>query len=195
MQKLAIMSAMAAIMFAACNNSPEKSGSMTEANAKYSDSAVQSAASSEPKSSPSIKEVTDEYINVKNALAKDNGNEAAKAGQRLTDAIDKIDKSQLTDQKKKAFEDIAPDIKENAEHIKDNAGKIAHQREHFEMLSKDMYDLVKSFGPEETLYKDFCPMYNDGKGATWLSETKDIKNPYLGQKMSTCGEVKEEIKK
>ena len=30
--------------------------------------------------------------------------------------------------------------------------------------------------------------------ATWLSETKEIKNPYLGKKMPTCGEVKEEMK-
>ena len=46
---------------------------------------------------------------------------------------------------------------------------------------------------EQTLYKDFCPMYSDGKGATWLSETKEIKNPYLGKKMPTCGSMKEEI--
>ena len=37
-------------------------------------------------------------------------------------------------------------------------------------------------------------MYNEGKGAIWLSETKEIKNPYLGGKMLTCGEVQEEIK-
>ncbi|MDQ6756917.1 MAG: DUF3347 domain-containing protein, partial [Bacteroidota bacterium] len=43
-------------------------------------------------------------------------------------------------------------------------------------------------------YKDFCPMYNNNKGAIWLSEVKDIKNPYLGKKMPTCGNMKEEIK-
>jgi hypothetical protein len=62
------------------------------------------------------------------------------------------------------------------------------------MLSQDMYDLVKSFDGTQTLYKDFCPMANDNKGAFWISEIKEIKNPYLGKKMSTCGEVKEEIK-
>jgi hypothetical protein len=36
-------------------------------------------------------------------------------------------------------------------------------------------------------------MYNDKKGAIWLSETKEIKNPYYGKKMLTCGNVKEEI--
>jgi hypothetical protein len=62
------------------------------------------------------------------------------------------------------------------------------------MLSKDMYDLVKAFGAGQTLYKDFCPMYNDNKGAIWLSESKEIKNPYYGKSMSSCGSMKEELK-
>ena len=57
-----------------------------------------------------------------------------------------------------------------------------------------MYDMVKAFGGGQLLYQDFCPMYNNQKGAAWLSETKEIKNPYLGKKMPTCGSVKEEIK-
>jgi hypothetical protein len=108
--------------------------------------------------------------------------------------MDKLDTTSLSSDQKKAYKDLQEDTRENAEHIGDNADKIAHQREHFEMLSKDIYDLVKKFGAGHTVYQDFCPMYNDGKGATWISETKDIKNPYLGKKMSTCGSVKEEIK-
>jgi hypothetical protein len=37
-------------------------------------------------------------------------------------------------------------------------------------------------------------MYNNNKGAIWLSETKEIKNPYLGKDMDTCGSAKEELK-
>jgi hypothetical protein len=37
-------------------------------------------------------------------------------------------------------------------------------------------------------------MYNNGKGASWLSETKEVKNPYMGKSMPTCGTLKEEIK-
>jgi hypothetical protein len=69
-----------------------------------------------------------------------------------------------------------------------------HQREHFDLLSRDMIDLVNATGSSQTLYKDFCPMYNNKKGAFWLSETKEIKNPYYGKEMLECGEVKEEIK-
>jgi hypothetical protein len=36
-------------------------------------------------------------------------------------------------------------------------------------------------------------MYQE-KGAMWVSEVAAIKNPYMGSKMATCGEVKEKIK-
>jgi hypothetical protein len=36
-------------------------------------------------------------------------------------------------------------------------------------------------------------MAQDGKGAMWLSESKEIKNPYFGDKMMECGSVEEEI--
>ncbi len=107
----------------------------------------------------------------------------------------KIDMKSLSDVQMKSYMDIADDMKEHAEHISANAGKIEHQREHFIMLSKDISDLVKTFGNSgQTLYKDFCPMANDGKGATWISEVKEIKNPYLGSKMPNCGSIKETIK-
>lgn len=56
-----------------------------------------------------------------------------------------------------------------------------------------MYELVKSVGSGQKLYYTHCPMYNENKGADWLSETKDIQNTYLGQAMLTCGSVKEEL--
>ncbi|MEO6330041.1 MAG: DUF3347 domain-containing protein [Ginsengibacter sp.] len=142
----------------------------------------------------SSKEIIANYLQLKNALTKDNGKDAAAAGNAIVAILSKIDKTSLSADQQKVYADLQDDIKENAEHIGENANKIDHQREHFEMLSKDMADLVKTFGNGgQTLYKDFCPMANDGKGAIWISETKDIKNPYLGKKMPTCGSVKETI--
>ena len=104
------------------------------------------------------------------------------------------DTKTLSAEQVKTFNDIADDAKEHAEHISANGGNIKHQREHFILLSKDIADLTKTFGNGgQTLYKDFCPMANDGKGAIWVSEVKDIKNPYFGKEMSTCGSVKETI--
>lgn len=148
----------------------------------------------ETKTTGTIKEIVGDYLQLKNAFTNDNTNDAATAGKALEAAFKAFDKSALTADQVKIFEDIEGDAREHAEHIGANAGNIAHQREHFDLLSKDMYDLVKAFGAGQTLYKDFCPMYNDNKGAIWLSESKDIKNPYYGKAMSSCGTVKEELK-
>lgn len=132
---------------------------------------------------------------MKNALSKDNGKDAATAGTAIVATLATVDMKSLSGVQMKSYMDIADDLKEHAEHIGANAEKLEHQREHFIMLSKDMSDFVKTFGNGgQTLYKDFCPMANDGKGAIWLSEVKEIKNPYLGNKMPDCGSVKETIK-
>ncbi|HYK55302.1 MAG TPA: DUF3347 domain-containing protein, partial [Flavisolibacter sp.] len=124
----------------------------------------------------------------------DDAKEAAAGGKAFVEAIGKMNSSHMTADQKKAYQDISGDAKEMAEHIGKSADRIAHQREHFEMLSADIYDLVKVFKTGRSLYKEFCPMYNGGKGVSWISETREIKNPYLGKKMPDCGEVKEEIK-
>ena len=85
--------------------------------------------------------------------------------------------------------DIIDDAKEHAEHI--SRSEMDHQREHFKTLSKDIIDLVAITGTETTLYQQFCPMYD--KGSAWLSKEKEIKNPYYGSKMLSCGKVQKEI--
>jgi Protein of unknown function (DUF3347). len=37
-------------------------------------------------------------------------------------------------------------------------------------------------------------MFNDNKGTFWLSDAREVKNPYYGKEMISCGEVQEEIK-
>jgi hypothetical protein len=142
-----------------------------------------------------VKEVIAEYLKIKNALVKDNSQEAANAGKELTRVLSGIDITSLSPDQAKVYQGLQDDLKEHSEHISTNGGKIDHQRSHFEMLSVDIADLLKAVGNGgETLYKDFCPMANDGKGAIWLSELKEIKNPYMGKKMSTCGIIKDTIK-
>jgi len=58
-------------------------------------------------------------------------------------------------------------------------------------LSKDIMDMVAITGTENTLYQQFCPMY-DG-GSAWLSMNEEIRNPYYGSKMLKCGKVQKEI--
>ncbi|TRW98965.1 DUF3347 domain-containing protein [Flavobacterium gawalongense] len=141
----------------------------------------------------SIDEIINNYLKVKNALTKDDTQNAGNAGKVLYATFNAINPSAIEAKLKKEYLDIADDAKEHAEHIGDNAGKIDHQREHFAMLSEDINDLIKVFGTKQKLYQDFCPMYNEGKGAIWISETKEIKNPYYGSKMLTCGSMKKQL--
>ena len=141
-----------------------------------------------------IKEIVSHYLHIKNALANDNASEAANGGKALNKAIGSIDKSLLTEEQKKLFDENQDDVKEHAEHIGKNGSNIKHQREHFALLSEDIYALVKNFGGGLVLYHDHCPMYNENKGAMWLSEMKEVKNPYYGAEMLTCGTVEEIIK-
>lgn len=181
--------ALVASTFTACTENS------TQSEANNTDTAkTNTAATNVGASTTSTNEVVTHYLHLKNALAVDNSKEAATAGKAVVEALEKIDPASLTTDQKKVYDDVKDDMKEHGQHIGDNADKIEHQREHFEMLSNGLYDLVKSLGSEQTLYKDHCPMYNDNKGAIWLSEVKEIKNPYLGKKMLTCGTVKEEIK-
>jgi hypothetical protein len=141
-----------------------------------------------------LKGVVDHYLHIKNALANDNAKEAADGGKAMERALRNIDKSLFTADQKKIYDEGEAKLKERAEHIGKNAGDIKLQRSHFSMLSEVMYDVVKSFGGGQTLYHDHCPMYNEDKGgAMWLSETKDVKNPYFGSQMPKCGTVEEVI--
>jgi hypothetical protein len=152
---------------------------------------VETATPAGTPSSFSINEIVSDYLKLKNALTKDDTKGAANAGKALYATFNKVNSNTIIDAKlKKEYIDIADDAKEHAEHIKDNSGKLEHQREHFAMLSKDINDLIKTFGSDQKLYQDYCPMYDDGKGAIWISETKDIKNPYYGSQMLTCGSMK-----
>ena len=141
----------------------------------------------------SIAPIVKDYLVLKNALVADNDRAAANAGKQLFANLNKVDLKTIPANKHKEFMDIFENAKENAEHIGDNAGKIDHQREHLASLSKDVSDLIALFGTTQKLYQDYCPMYNDGKGAVWISEAKAIKNPYYGSQMLTCGSVKKEL--
>lgn len=181
--------ALLAMTLGACSSNSDNSNGQT---AKKSDTA-QTATT--PPAGTTVDQMLSDYLEMKNALTSDDGTAAASAGKKLAERVAAMDTLSFSTEQQKMFSEVKDDIKEHAEHISANAGKIEHQREHFQMLSKDMYDLAKLVKPTQTLYVDHCPMYNKGKGADWLSEAKEIKNPYLGKEMPDCGTVKEELKK
>ena len=142
----------------------------------------------------SINAITDHYLHIKNALLNDNGTEAASGAKAMEAAISKLDKSLFTAGQKTAYDQQEEKIKENAAAIAGKANKIKEQRLQFATMSEAVYGLVKSFGAGRPLYHDHCPMARDNQGAMWLSEVPEVKNPYFGAEMPTCGSVEEIIK-
>ncbi|WP_232829227.1 DUF3347 domain-containing protein [Aureibaculum luteum] len=135
------------------------------------------------------KQVLADYMVLKDALVATEKDEAAKAGKKLESTLKGFDVSSYTAEEQKELKDIIADAIEHAEHI--GQSEMDHQREHFKTLSKDIIDMVAITGTDNTLYQQFCPMYD--KGSAWLSMNEDIKNPYYGSKMLTCGKVQKEI--
>ena len=201
--------ALSVVLFTACNSNNKKETQQVVADSLKKDTMQHAAATEDKtptvvpitftdvdvKAATAITEITGDYLQIKNALTNDNGSEAATGGKAMHEAIGKLDKSLLTAVQKKVFDNIEESLNEDAEHIGKNGDKVEHQREHFASMSEAMYLLVKAFGAGKTIYHDHCPMYNQSQGgAMWLSETKEIRNPYYGSKMITCGSAEEVFK-
>ena len=203
---LIILTTISTVVFTACNDNNKSSNEADTSKMNADTSKVVKADTVptaevsptfnnvDPKVSASLKAVIDHYLHIKNALVDNRGGEAANGGRAMAEAMTKIDKSLFTAEQKQVYDGIEEDLKEHAEHIGNSGGKIDHQREHFAMMSEDVYDLAKAFGGGQALYHDHCPMANDNKGAMWLSEMKEVKNPYFGGKMNECVTVPEVIK-
>ncbi len=68
-------------------------------------------------------------------------------------------------------------------------------RKAFEQISKLLYrDLVCSESNlKKPLFKMFCPMAFEGRGAFWIQDAEKVQNPYFGPTMPDCGELKQTI--
>ncbi len=76
-----------------------------------------------------------------------------------------------------------------------NSSSIEEQRKAFAHFSEALYAALKNFGLDgHTAYYQYCPMAFDNQGAYWLSDTKQIRNPYFGDRMLKCGETRETLK-
>lgn len=145
------------------------------------------------KQSQFVTAIIENYLTLKNALVEDDSEKAASSGSMLLEFFAEFDISAQSNSKQKELGEIIEDAMEQAEHILENNGKIEHQREHFEVLSTDLRDMIIITGTDRSLYQIFCPMFNNNEGGMWLSASSEIRNPYFGSKMLKCGSVQLEI--
>lgn len=127
---------------------------------------------------PKVEAVFQQYLKVENALINTDAKTTSIEATALEPMLNDIDGDEVV---RKAASGIA------------NSDDIKFQRENFEHLSNGMEKILESSLKSGTLYKQYCPMAFNNKGAYWISSGKNILNPYFGDKMLKCGRVDSEI--
>ena len=123
------------------------------------------------------------YDTLKKALVGDNAEEAKEAASQMVKSLSGI----------KVAEKQGTQLVQNLREIA-NSEDLKVQRQQFAQLSKELYKVVKNNDlTDKVLYLQHCPMAMGGQGANWLSYEKQVRNPYMGQRMPGCGSVKEVV--
>ena len=88
---------------------------------------------------------------------------------------------------------VAAEISGDAKGFSGDGGLEA-RRKSLNVLSDELYNLIRAVHYDENrIYEIRCPMaFQDSSAGLWLSQSKQIQNPYLGKKdpsMLVCGDV------
>jgi len=145
----------------------------------------------------SYTQLLDAYNDLKNALVASDAAKASAAALILRTAADSLKNKEIEG-------DSTGVIKENAKsyisNITDSAQALVAQkdiegkRKVFVNIADDIWTLTRAVRYNgKKLYWELCPMAFDNKGAYWISYEREIRNPYFGSKMMTCGSVEDSI--
>ena len=180
------LSIVVVVLLAACGNNQSDTSQHGNNHEGHDHAATeQSSAQSTPAASVNLKDdklnaVYQHYIHLTTALTNADAAEAKIASAAVEAGAKEID----------GGVSIA-----NAAAKITSATDLEAQRKEYSTLSDEFITLVKKSGlTSGELYIDYCPMALNHEGAYWVSNSKEIRNPYFGDKMLKCGEVKETIK-
>ena len=128
------------------------------------------------------------------ALANDNVKLAAESAKQASDALKAVDMKLLSGGDHDKWMKFSAEL----ESVLSKAGEnkdIKLIREDFHLLSQQLAQVAGYFGStgQSPFYLLHCPMAFNNTGANWLQDNDLIRNPYFGQMMLKCGEVKEVI--
>lgn len=137
--------------------------------------------------------VYENYFIVKDALVKTDGTAAAANAKILLTTINEVKMDVLKMDVHMVWMKVLENLKQDVTAISSTTD-TKKQRDSFDTLSISIYELIKISKTETPTYYQFCPMANDGKGANWLSKENNIKNPYFGSMMLSCGKTVDTIK-
>ncbi len=136
-----------------------------------------------------LNSVVGNYLQLKDALVGTDAKMAGDKARNLATAVTSVKSNLMTEESAKAWAELSSEIIHQVTAIQASSD-VAKQRAAFSELSKAVEETVRQFGPlNETLYRQHCPMAFNNKGADWLSDSKEIMNPYFGKMMLHCGSV------
>lgn len=182
-----------AALFAACQQSGNSSSADTTAQTTSGD--LQAPFSDE--FYDSLKVTMAAYYQLSGALVKSDTLAADQAAVSMKQHLDSLPIARLgvDSARESQLEVNAGDIAAELQGLLIEKGGLDARRESFNMVSEMMYDLVKATGLKgSTVYRQYCPMAFNDKGAYWLSDKAEILNPYFGDAMLTCGSVTDTLR-
>ena len=140
-----------------------------------------------------LKTIFESYFALKDALVKSDGKLVSTLAKDVLANINSVKMEKLSSEEHTVWMKVMSSLKSNTEKIA--ATTIIEKQRVVSMdLSANFYALLKVSKQDYSIYYQNCPMYNDGKGANWLSKENAVKNPYYGSQMLTCGKTVETIK-
>lgn len=135
------------------------------------------------------------YLSLEDALVKSDTVAANKAAEEMKNILELIPEPNWEKQAKEAWENHRKGYEKNLKeflHIK----SLEDKRSYFSHITEILYCTFKSFDTKlDEVHVAFCPMAFDNKGAYWLTDRPEIRNPYFGDKMLKCGKIEEVIPK
>jgi Cu(I)/Ag(I) efflux system membrane fusion protein len=148
----------------------------------------------DPKFTAQLTSVFEDYIKMKNAFVATDAQEVSKDAQTVAKSLQEVNMELLKGDTHMAWMDQLKILNSSIKNIAASSD-IEEQREAFSNFNNEFYKSLKMFGlKDETAYYQFCPMAFDDLGAYWISESEEIRNPYFGDMMLSCGETKETLK-
>lgn len=134
------------------------------------------------------------YLELKNALVEENMEATEIYSIQFMELLEQTSPETLEGEPKAFWEEKQKFLLQHAQ-LNLEEDNLEELRNNFIYLSEAMIKTVDAFGlKDKSIYVDYCPMANSDKGAYWLSEASEIRNPYYGDAMLTCGEIVEQIK-
>ena len=134
------------------------------------------------------------YFDIHSALADDKADQARTAAGAAHEALNNVDMALLDGDAHMSWMKHNDSLGNSLEAIS-MTEDIESIRKEFEVLSDGLTIAVKSFGTveERKIFRLFCSMAMDNKGAHWLQPDEKTRNPYFGTQMLMCGEIVETI--